>query len=129
MSLEVGGRSDKYGNEYEKKYLLKLLFRLISGKLASIVVEPLGENKDSVEFISTDTQGSIWYHQCKASNQTKTVWSPYDLNSHRVFSRSKAILLESPNNRYEFISPLPYGELAELCKRARTNRNPEELIH
>ncbi len=129
MSLEVGGRSDKYGNEYEKKYLLKLLFRLISGKLTSIIVEPLGEHKDSVEFISKDAQGSTWYHQCKAGNNTKTAWSPSDLNSHRVFSRSKAILLESPNNRYEFISPLPYGELAELCKRARTNRNPEELIH
>ena len=50
MSLEPGGRSDKYGNKYENGYLAKLLLRLVNEKLTSVTVEPLGPNRDSVEF-------------------------------------------------------------------------------
>lgn len=53
MSLEPGGRSDKYGNKYENGYLAKLLLRLVNEKLTSVTVEPLGPNSDSVEFYTT----------------------------------------------------------------------------
>ncbi len=52
MSLEPGGRADKYGNKYENRYLAKLLLRLVREELISITVEPLGDNSNSVEFIS-----------------------------------------------------------------------------
>jgi len=127
MSLEIGGRSDKYGNEYENQYLARLLLRVVSGEYKSVIVEPLGENKDYVEYIATDKNGYNWHYQCKASNTTHTHWSMYDLSKHDVFKRARIIVNESPNNHYVFISPLTYGELTELCKRAGTNSSIEEF--
>lgn len=127
MSLERGGRTDKYGNEYENRYLAKLLLRIVSGKLSSIIVEPLEEDHDSVEFVAESANGVRYYYQCKASNNTKNEWSPSDLNKYNVFLRSKTILEKSKDNRYIFISPLSYGELSELCKRARTDMDGKEL--
>ncbi len=121
MSLEPGGRSDKYGNQYENQYLAKLLLRVVSEEYKSVVVEPLGENRDSLEFIATDHNDICWYFQCKASDGTHTKWSLADLERYDIFNRSKLILDSSPKNRYVFVSPLAYGELDELCKRAGTN--------
>ena len=62
MSLEMGGRSDKYGNQYENRYLARLLLRLVNEKIGSVIVEPLGADSDSVEFIS-EHEGTKEYYQ------------------------------------------------------------------
>ena len=36
MSLEPGGRADKYGNKYENRYLAKLLIRLAKEEIISM---------------------------------------------------------------------------------------------
>lgn len=128
MSLEPGGRSDKYGNKYENGYLAKLLLRLVNEKLTSVTVEPLGPNSDSVEFYTTQKDNTIKYYQCKASNSTHKSWSVSDLQRYNVFQRAKRIILSAENSYYYFISPLQYDELDELCKRARTNSSPEEFV-
>ena len=50
MSLEPGGRSDKYGNEYENRFLTRLLLQLVNETVDSIIVEPLDEFSDSVDI-------------------------------------------------------------------------------
>lgn len=129
MSLEPGGRADKYGNKYENRYLAKLLIRLIRGDLTSIVVEPLGPNHDSVEYITEQKDGTTKHYQCKASNGTSKYWSYSDLAAYDVFTRARDIINQSSKNLYYFISPLPYGELSELCKRSRTNQNAQEFTN
>lgn len=127
MSLEIGGRADKYGNEYENQYLVRLLLRVVEGKYKSIIIEPLGENKDAVEYIATDKNDNQWHFQCKASNTTKDYWTMSDLSKYDVFKRARSIVSKSSRNYYAFISPLSYGELPELCKRARTNASADEF--
>ena len=129
MSLEPGGRADKYGNKYENRYLAKLLLRLINEDLTSVTVEPLGINSDSVEFISEQKDGIVKHYQCKASNTTHSSWSISDLRRYKVFERAKEIISADIKNLYYFISPLQYNELDELCKRARTNSSPEDFIN
>lgn len=128
MSLEPGGRSDKYGNEYENKFLAKLFIRLVDGELKSITVEPLGEDSDSVEYIAVDKNNLVLHYQCKESNNTSKSWTLTSLENHSVFSRSKNIIEKNPLNRYVFISPLSYGELPELCKRALTNSSTKDFV-
>lgn len=127
MSLEPGGRADKYGNQYENRYLAKLLLRLVDEKISSIIVEPLGDNSDSVEFVALLPDGTKEYYQCKASNAANSKWNLSDLNKYDIFKRSQKIILTDNVSKYFFISPLPYGELAELCKRARTNSSAKEF--
>ena len=127
MSLEPGGRADKYGNKYENRYLAKLLLRLVKEELTSVTVEPLGINSNSVEFISEQKDGIVKHYQCKASNTTHPSWSISDLRRYKVFERSKEIIDNDIKNFYYFISPLQYNGLDELCKRARTNSSPADF--
>ena len=127
MSLEPGGRADKYGNVYECFFLASLMLRLIMGNLRSITVESLDTNKDSAEYIAVDNKGISYYYQCKLSNALNDKWRICDLKNHDVFNRARNIIESSPNNRYVFVSALGYGELSELCKRARTNSSLQQF--
>ncbi|WP_130864411.1 NACHT domain-containing protein [Bacilliculturomica massiliensis] len=128
MSLESGGRADKYGNEYENRYLARLFLRLVNEEITSVTVEPLGLDGDGVEFITTYSDGTNAYYQCKASNTTHNAWSVADLKRYKVFERSRTIIERVENSRYFFISPLQYNGLDELCKRARTNMSAQDFI-
>ncbi len=127
MSLEMGGRADKYGNQYENRYLARLLLRLVNEEISSVTVEPLGADSDSVEFIS-EHEGIKEYYQCKASNIDHDSWTIADLKRYKVFSRAKQIVLGGEGQEYFFISPLQYRQLDELCKRARTNASAREFV-
>ena len=128
MSFEPGGRADKYGNRYENGYLAKLLLRLAKEEIASVIVEPLGVNKDYVEFIAEQKDGVKKYYQCKGSNTTNSSWSISNLRKYKVFERAKKIITDDVKSLYYFISPLQYGELSELCKRTRTNSSVDDFI-
>ena len=127
MSLESGGRADKYGNQYENRYLSRLLLMLVQGKYASIIVEPLGTNHDAVEYITEDHDGKRKYYQCKAANGQLPYWHFRELHNYEVFVNAKKIILENEMNEYHFISPLTCGEIGELCKRSRTNNSADEF--
>ncbi len=127
MSLLPGGRTDKTGNEYEKHYLAILLLRLVNGELTSITVEPVGPNKDSVEYTAVDKAGNRYHYQCKLSNGTQNKWRTCDLKEYDVFNRAREIIETDPKNIYVFVSPLSYGELDQLCDRARTSASVEDL--
>ncbi len=127
MSQEPGGRSGKTGLEYEKHYLAVLLLRLVTGELTSITVEPVGENKDSVEYTAVDKAGNRYHYQCKLSNGTQNKWRTCDLKKYNVFNRAREIVETDPKNIYVFVSPLSYGELDQLCDRARTSASVEDL--
>lgn len=92
MSFERGGRADKYGNRYEDRYLAKLLLRLVREEFASVTVEPLGINKDSVEYVAEQKDGTVNHYQCKGTNGNFTSWRFCDLKKHNVFSRAKEII-------------------------------------
>lgn len=81
MSFERGGRADKYGNRYEDRYLAKLLLRLVREEFASITVEPLGINKDSVEYVAEQKDGTFNHYQCKGTNGNFPSWRFCDLKS------------------------------------------------
>lgn len=125
MSVESGGRADKYGNEYEKRYLAKILLSLINEKIVSVTVEPVGV--EGVEFFAEEKDGKKCYYQCKLSNMTNDSWTVSDLKRRNIFNNIKQILLQDEKAMYYFVSPLAYNELDELCKRAGTNSSVGEF--
>lgn len=126
MGMEIGGRSDKRGNGYESRYLVNLLLRMIDEELSSIIVESAGEN--SSEYIAETTDGKRFYYQCKASNGQADHWRVSDLKKHDVWKRAKDIILSDDANYYFFVSPVPYGDIDEICYRARTNSEVTEFF-
>lgn len=127
MSPEAGGRSDKFGNEFENRCLVKYLLRLVREQLSAIIVEPLGSEGEGVEFVTVDLSGNKTYYQCKSGNVGKDKWTPADLNRHKVFLHSKNHIEREKGNRYVFLSPLHYDGLDTLCKKAKSNSSTEEF--
>lgn len=128
MTLEVGGRADKSGNQYENHFLGKQLLLLAEEKLKTVEVEPLGDEGCGVEYIVVKPDDTRIYYQCKAANAAKSSWSIADLVKHKVLQNAKAHILKSPKNEYHFISPLSYNALEDLCERARRNHSVEDFI-
>jgi len=129
VSLEKGGRADKIGNQYENSFLAKLLIRLVEEQLISVIVEPLGEDGDGVEYVVETASGDRIFYQCKASNGIKDKWSPSDLNGLRIYEHAQKHILSGTNNYYHFISPIPYDSLDDLCDRARTNNSAKDFVN
>lgn len=128
MSLEMGGRADKIGNQYENRFLVKLLIRLIEERLISIEVEPLGDEGKGVEYIVETPAGERIFYQCKASNGAQNKWSIADLDRLKILKNARALILADKRNEFHFISPLPYDGLEDLCERARSNHNPQDFV-
>ena len=128
MSLERGGRGDKGGNQYEDRFFAKLLLDVLSERLTSVEVEPLGYEGIGVEYIAIAPDGEKRYYQCKASNGLQNSWRPHDLDRYDVFRRAKDHILSGEKHAYYFISPVPYDELDTLCDRARTCNGTEEAF-
>lgn len=128
MALESGGRADKEGNTYEDHFLGQQLLLLAEGNINCVEVEPLGEEGVGIEFTCTQNDGSKYYYQCKASNNTQSHWTVSSLANHKVFENAKKHILRDPTNEFHFISPLPYSGIDDLCNRARTNHSAKDFI-
>ena len=127
MSPEAGGRSDKFGNEFENRCLVNYLLRLVREQLSAIIIEPLGPEGEGVEFVTVDLSGSKTYYQCKSVNSGQNKWNPSDLNKYAVFSQSKVHIMREAGSRYVFLSPLPYDGLDSLCQKAKSNSSADEF--
>ncbi len=128
MALEVGGRADKGGNQYENHFLGKQLLLLAEEKLKTVEVEPLGDEGQGVEYIVVKPDDTRIYYQCKAANAAKSSWSIADLARHKVFENAKAHIQKSAQNEFHFISSLSYKDLDDLCTRARRNHDADDFI-
>ncbi len=128
MSFELGGRADKLGNDFENRYLVNLFLRLLRDEYESIEVEPVGPIDDGVEYIAVLPNQSKVFFQCKGSNADQDSWRISDLNKYHIFDKAKRHLKAHPQNQYWFVSPCKYGQLDELCHRARSNHSLSDFI-
>lgn len=80
-----------------------------------------------MEYTAADKAGTRYHYQCKLSNGTHNKWRICDLKEYNVFNRARAIVETDSKNIYVFVSPLSYGELDQLCNRARTSASVEDL--
>ena len=71
MSPEAGGRSDKFGNEFENRCLVKYMLRLVREQLSAIIIEP---SRTLLVKISISVV-----------NSTDLIFLPFYLNSIGIF--------------------------------------------
>ena len=45
MAFELGGRADKFGNRYERRYFVSLMAKVLQGGLLSVQSEPTGDDE------------------------------------------------------------------------------------
>ncbi|MBV7434395.1 hypothetical protein KRX19_05070 [Cardiobacteriaceae bacterium TAE3-ERU3] len=140
MALERGGFTDKIGNSYDSYWVAKQLLRLLNEELASVTVEPLGDDEAGVDVIIEHLTGGeitdstdVELHQCKASNKGKDSWSLATLDSSGILAKAfSQVERNRPSQHsitFKVISPLSFNALTNLSKSAKnTNGNPKDFL-
>lgn len=128
MAYEKGGRTDKFGNRYEKRCTVEFMIRMLQGRVKSIIAEPLGEDEPGVDILVEDSNGYRTFYQCKARNSNRDTWSAsalrvYDIPTHCVEH------IKNGNDRYVLISPLTYTAFSDLCLAARNSPSPHIFVN
>lgn len=72
MAFERGGYADKRGNQYEDRWVVKQLLRVLNEEILSVTVEPVGEDERGVDLWVTRCDGTRQAQQCKARNPRKS---------------------------------------------------------
>lgn len=119
MGFEAGGYAAKLGNRYEGKWVIRQLFQLLHERIASVTIEPVGDDEEGVDLWVEHLNGSRNAQQCKALNGTKPHWSFADLHSRGVLKKSRNQLHRNPRNTFTFVSSVPATSLADLSRSAR----------
>lgn len=52
MAFERGGRTDKFGNRYEDRYVVNRMIALLREQISSITIEPVGEDESGVDLLT-----------------------------------------------------------------------------
>lgn len=90
MAFELGGRADKFGNRYERRYFVSLMAKVLQGGLLSVQSEPTGDDESGTDIIVEYQGGRKDFHQCKARNGSNEHWTMSALARHKVFQHSAA---------------------------------------
>lgn len=120
-----GGASDKFGNRYEGRWTVNCMIDVISGRAASIRLEPPGAEGEGVEFwLSRDNTRE--YHQVKRQHGASGRWTLAELDNKEVLSDFWAKLTQS-NSFCVFVSMHSAFQLEELSDRARRAASWDEF--
>ena len=120
MSLIPGGRADKFGNRFERHWVVSLALDVIDGRrLTSIKWEPLGHEGEGIECVAMDRDKIKIYYQCKIQNGNKGGWSMADLKNRNVLQAAKTHLQRDASSKYCFVSDDPARALKDMAGNAR----------
>lgn len=130
MSLIPGGRADKFGNRFERLWVVSLAMEVIDGHLSTIKWEPLGVEGKGVECVVTQACGWKIYHQCKVQNGNRGQWIVADLGKNGILQNAKEKLEADPRCKFFFISEDTVPALRDMAKHARTcDQDPDDFYN
>ncbi|MHB8908395.1 MAG: NACHT domain-containing protein [Syntrophales bacterium] len=121
-----GGISDKRGNRYEAKWLVRQLLDVIAGKAAWIKYEGVTPQFNGFEF-AVGRKGATHWHQTKI-NAPNGNWTISALKRENVLIAFKNRLEFNINDRCLFISQDPAKDIRTLSDKAKLpNTSLEEF--
>jgi tetratricopeptide (TPR) repeat protein len=113
-----GGPSDKIGNRYELRWVVRQLVDLVTGRLEWLRIEPPGD--DAIEFRCGSHDGES-AHQVKRGISGGGHWTLAALGD--VLDGFGSLLAAEPKLQCVFISTHAAPELQELAERAQASRD------
>jgi hypothetical protein len=125
----MGGRSDKLGNCYEGRWVVKQFLALLKEEIKSVVLEAIGDDEQGVDLWIRKLDNTRECQQCKARNRSDASWSISTLKNRNVFKYIKNQLDNASDVTYYFVSAVPFINFRDLCFRAKNNNGNEELFY
>src|SRR5688572_26434274 len=104
MSFEPGGRSDKFGNEFERHWMVGVALRVLDGQYTFLQWEPLIALDAGIEGRAGLANGGELAFQCKQNNGLKGKWSLKQLQANGVLAAAKNWLGDDPSRQFAFVS-------------------------
>ena len=121
----TGGIADKLGNEYERKWAVRLTLEVIAGEADSIRYE--GLPKEFVGFeLMLDRPNHTEWHQTKI-NAPHGNWTLTALIQEGVIDAFKARLSSNASSKCIFISQGPSAQMQALCEEAQIANDVAEF--
>ena len=123
MSAEIGGRSAKLGDSYERRWAVKHALMLINGDILRLQWEPIGPEAQGVDVEIERSNGIREGHQLKRQNGSKAYWSVGDRELREVLSYALTFLTNDKHAQFCFVSDDPVRHLKDLTDRI--GRDPD----
>ena len=123
-----GGIADKLGNEYERKWAVRMLLEVVAGRPAgptSIRYEGVPEDFRGFEF-ALHRPDHVEWHQTKI-NAPSGNWALNALNRKGVMDAFKRRLSADASARCVFVSQDPARQMRELCDKAWRANDVQEF--
>ncbi|HCG7138054.1 TPA: hypothetical protein NJ357_005036 [Vibrio parahaemolyticus] len=124
MAMEAGGYAEKLGNRYEANWVAYQLLRLLDEKIASVTVEPLGNDEVGTDVIIENADASLEHHQCKGGSANAEHWSAALLYEKGILKNAFE-QIERGKREFYIISPLPSKQMSDLKDSSRNS--PEDV--
>ncbi len=121
MANELGGRTDKMGNRYERNCIIKSILDVVAEKISSCKFEGLGNEEIATDIITTNFEGEKKYIQCKQRYASNDNWTFSGIKSYNLLKRWKIHLDENQDVTVALESPIPFTSLTDLINRAKNN--------
>lgn len=121
----TGGIADKLGNEYERKWAVRLTLEVIAGKADSIRYEGLPKEFRGFELMLDRPNHTEW-HQTKI-NAPHGNWTLTALIQEGVVDAFKARLSSDASSKCIFISQDPAKQM-RICEKARKANDVNEFL-
>lgn len=129
MPYEKGGRADKSGNTYERRWVIYQLLKVIEEELVSVEIEPIGADEEGIDLWITFNNGIREGQQCKGKNASKQEWDISSLKSRNIIKNWKKQLDRNSSYLVSLVSPLSSPLLESLIDRAKnTNDNSKDFL-
>lgn len=131
-----GGVADKLGNEYEGLWTASALLDVLDGEFDGLVVEPISEEGDGVEYLLTGSSAHEYY-SIKRRRSDGREWSPAALlNEKALNGRSvigdlfaKLALSDSTSAVFAYgTSASRFREITDRARNAPDDQTFEKLI-
>lgn len=127
MGLELGGRADKFGNEYERLWLIKQALRMLEDDVVSLLWELPGDEGEGIEFRLVLIDDKSEGHQCKSESGTAGKWTASSLK--KVLPKAKKQITDRHVDRFVFVSGHAVPIVKDLATRARhCNNDPATFL-
>lgn len=117
-----GGPSDKIGNRYELRWVVRQLVDLVTGRLEWLRIEPPGD--DAIEFRCGGRDGEF-AHQAKRGLSGGGHWTIAALGE--VLDDFGTLLSVEAEIQCVFVSAHAAPELQEMAERAKASRDVNEF--
>ena len=115
-SMEPGGPADKFGNEYERLWVVYQMLRVLEGHATAVTWEPPGQDGYGIDVLVELSDGTFSHQSCKRE-AGHGKWTLAQLQGRGVLDAAKLHLSRGTARRFAFVSRDPCHELRDLTER------------